>query len=1079
MKNKKKHYIKVLSMFFFLLFPLITQASLENIRFERIGADAGLSQQTIMAIYQDSRGYMWFGTQEGLNKFDGIKFTSYQPKYDDPDAISSGWINSISEDSDGNLWVGTRDGVNILDIKTNSFTHFTASENIDSLNDSVSNVVHTDKNDIMWVGTRKGLNQYLASEKRFKHHNFYGDSENKAVNIRAIAEDIAGAFWLGTGSEGLMRFDPITEQITSVSKHFMTPLGEKKIGIRSLFLDKDQVLWIGTQQSGLFKLDLTKPKTDEVKHSVMFVNDFGGEPVLALSKDLKQTLWAGTNDGLYYKKYGDINFVSIEKLPNAMGKIVDDEIWSLYSDTSGVFWVGTFNGLHKWNIRTTQFDHLFAGNHQQSLSSNKITMVGSDNKFSYIGTPNGVDLINKETGVFSSLPLQSNDSDGLKERVVMSFAYVNEQEIWFGYRSNGATKYNPTDNTFKHYAADHNNDKALGSPGVTSILSGKDNTVWLSTFNGGLSKYNRKTDDFTTYWHDPTDISTIGSDRIITLHEANDGNIWAGTWDAGLSVIVPSTGTVFRIPHNKQNPQSLGSNRVLTILEDSSNNFWIGTLGSGINILTARNKEKGNIVFEKLDTANGMPSDVVYGLLEDSMGNIWSSTNKGLVKIESNTRNISTYKVAHGLQGNEFNSGSHHKDAEGFLYFGGNNGVTRFHPKDIKLNPIPPKIDFTGFQQLNTVGSINAVLNEEGAIEISYTDYLIGFEFAAFDYVAPNDNEYVYKLEGFDKDWIDVRDSRRATYTNLPSGDYIFRVKAANSDGVWNEEGKSIALVVNPAPWFSWWAYAIYSFLTLIAVLYVVRFYRRKAELREQYQIQLQKEVSIRTSELQEANEQLLQASITDQLTGLHNRRYLSDVIEERLEQIKRRFAESILDDKMNASSGPRLMALMFDLDGFKPINDNYGHDAGDKVIIQVATLLKNECRENDIVIRWGGDEYMIVAVVDDLDEAKHFAERVRQSISTFAFDVGLSKKFNLSSSLGFALYPFSHYAPHSITWDQVHLLADHALYKSKDAGRNTWTGIIQSESELPFSVLNSLVPNVDKAIDSGDVLLTQHNKQK
>jgi diguanylate cyclase (GGDEF)-like protein len=172
-------------------------------------------------------------------------------------------------------------------------------------------------------------------------------------------------------------------------------------------------------------------------------------------------------------------------------------------------------------------------------------------------------------------------------------------------------------------------------------------------------------------------------------------------------------------------------------------------------------------------------------------------------------------------------------------------------------------------------------------------------------------------------------------------------------------------------------------------------------------------------------------------------------------------------------------MALMFDLDGFKPINDNYGHDAGDKVIIQVASLLKNECRENDIVIRWGGDEYMIVATVENLAEAKSFAERVRQSISTFAFDVGLSKKFYLSSSLGFALYPFSHYAPHSISWDQVHLLADHALYKSKDAGRNTWTGIVQSEKELSFSVLNSLVPNVDKAIDNGDVLLAHQKKEK
>ena len=1079
MRIRKNQYIKIFSILYFLLFSPYVLSSVDNIRFETIDSDSGLSQQTVMSIFQDSKGFIWFGTQEGLNKYDGIKFTIYQPKYNDPDAISSGWINSITEDDEGNLWIGTRNGVNILNTNTNKFTRYNAGEGIDSLNDQVARVVHHQKNGTMWVGTRKGLNQFIESEKRFKHHNFYGSSSNEDINIVAIVEDIAGALWLGSGNQGLMRFDPATETMTVVSKLFMTPSGETEVGIRSLYLDKDQVLWIGTNKNGLFKLDLKKPKADSMNNSIVHVDDFSGNTLTVIAEDNQKSMWVGTVKGLYYRKYNDNQFNSLSVRSNGDSDLANDEIWSLYSDYSGVFWVGAFNGLNKWNTRTTQFDHFVSDGESQSLSANTITMIGSDDNFVYIGSRKGVDLRNKNNGEYSKLPIENGNNSGLKAQIIMSFAYVDAQEVWFGYLDKGVTKYNPTTNKFKHYEANREQGNALGSPGVTSILRASDNTVWFGTFNGGLSRYNRDTDDFTTFWSDPTDISTISSDKILTLHETSDGNIWAGTWDAGLNVFVPETNSVFRIVHKKDDSQSIGSNRILTILEDSSKNIWIGTEGGGLNMLSALRKEQGSIVFDKLDTENGMPSNVVYGLLEGTDNNIWASTNKGLVKIDKNTKKISIYSVSQGIQGNEFNSGTHHKDSEGYLYFGGNNGVTRFDSKDIQSNPIPPKIDFTGFQRLNKIVNINDALNLNGEVEISHTDYLIGFEFAAFDFAAPKDNKYMYKLEGFDKAWIDVRDSRRATYTNLPSGNYIFRVKAANSDGVWNEEGKSIALVVNPAPWFSWWAYAIYSFLILIAVLYVVRFYQKKAELREQYQIQLQKEVSIRTSELQEANEQLLQASITDQLTGLHNRRYLSEVIEERIEDIKGRFAASILDDKMNATSGPRLMALMFDLDGFKPINDNYGHDAGDKVIIQVASLLKNECRENDIVIRWGGDEYMIVALVDDLSEAKLFAERVRQSISTFAFDVGLSKKFYLSSSLGFALYPFSHYAPHSITWDQVHLLADHALYKSKDAGRNTWTGIVQSEKELPFSVLNSLVPNVDTAIGNGDVLLEQHNKQK
>jgi len=1079
MKNRRNQHIKIFSILFFLLASLELHASVDNIRFESIDSNSGLSQQTVMSIYQDSKGYMWFGTQEGLNKYDGINFTIYQPKYNDSSTISSGWINSISEDAKGNIWVGTRNGVNILDIKTNKFTRYTSGDGVDSLNDQEGRVVHKDKNGTMWVGTRKGLNQFLDSEKRFKHHNFYGDNDNEDINIVAITEDIAGALWLGSGRQGLMRFDPATEKITAVSRTFMTPSGEKKIGIRSLYLDNDQVLWIGTVNNGLFKLDLKKPKATSMTSSVVHVSNFSGNSIMGIAEDKQKTMWVGTNKGLYYKRFSDTYFNSLVDRSNGDGDLANDEIWSMYSDFSGVFWVGTFDGLHKWNTRTTQFDHYLDSGVTKSLSSSKISMIGSDEKFIYIGTSKGVDLLEKNTGKYTSLPIQNGDEPGLKEMVVMSFTMVSEDEVWFGYLSKGATKYNPITNTYKHYEADKNNTKALGSPGVTSIVHAKDKTVWFGTFGGGLSKYNRSTDDFTTYWHDPTDISTISSDRIFTIHESKDGNLWLGTWDAGLNIFVPATGTAFRIRHNKDDPESLGNNQVATVLEDSQNNMWIGTAGGGLNLLSANRRDKGKIVFDKLDSENGMPSNVVYGLLEDSMQNIWASTNKGLVKIDQETKEISVFLVSQGIQGNEFNSGTHHKDSDGYLYFGGNNGVTRFNPENIQSNPIPPKIDFTGFQQLNKISSISSVLNEYGEIEVSHNDYLIGFEFAALDFASPKDNEYMYKLEGFDKDWIDVRDSRRATYTNLPSGKYIFRVKAANSDGVWNVKGKSVALVVKPAPWFSWWAYAIYSLVTLIVVFYIARLYRKKAELREQYQIQLQKEVNIRTSELQLANDQLLQASITDQLTGLHNRRYLSDVIEKRLEDIRHRFSQAILDDDMNAASGPRLMALMFDLDGFKPINDNYGHDAGDKVIVQVATLLQNECRENDIVIRWGGDEYMVVAVVEDLTEAKVFAERIRQSISTHAFDVGLSNKFHLSSSLGFALYPFSHYAPHSITWDQVHLLADHALYISKDAGRNTWTGIIQTDKELPFSVLNSLVPNVDKAIDNEDVLLVKRNKHK
>ena len=1063
-------------------------SSVENIRFEKINNHSEMSQQTVTSIFQDSRGFMWFGTQDGLNKYDGINFTIYQPKYNDTNAISGRWIHSISEDSSGNIWVGTDTGLNVLNIDTNKFTQYTGSAQnavgsdgiSNSINDSRVSFVHKDSQGTMWVATSRGLNQFITDRKVFKHHNFFDVTSNSAIAVSAISEDITGTLWLGTSSHGLMKFDSVTEQLTMVPVTLKDNTQEIKFSVRTLYIDNDQVLWIGTSDDGLLSLDFKVAIDAGTKASVRVVSGIEREDIYTVSKDHHSTLWVGSTEGVYYKKQFDDEFQLLKNSPAGYDNLLDDEVWSIYPDRSGVLWIGTFNGLHKWDTRTSQFDHFYSHDSRlESLSSNDISMIGSDlNNLIYIGTRTGLDILNPETGEIRNLPLETASAAGLKEPRVMSFAYVSEEEIWFGYRTSGATKYNPLSNSFTHYAANSEDPKALPKPGVTSIIHTQNGDVWFSTFFGGISRFNRDTNDFTTYNHSATDISTLSSNKVITLYEAQDGNLWVGTWDAGISVFVPTTGTAFRIQRDKNQPSSLGSDRVVSFLEDSDQNMWVGTHGGGLNMLNAHDKNAGNITFEKFDTENGMPSNVAYGLLQDDQGYIWSSTNKGLVKINRETKAINVYTESHGIQSNEFNSGTHHKDANGYLYFGGGNGVTRFNPLDIQPNPVTPNVVFTSFQRLNKIQSIAEATNEDGSIEVFYEDYLIGFEFAALDFASPAHNQYTYKLEGFDKEWLNVREARGATYTNLPSGNYTFRVRASNSNGVWNEQGSSVSLIVNPAPWYSWWAFSIYAFVCIALALYIIRALKIKAKKGEQFKAKLMHEVNIRTSELQEANQLLLEASITDQLTGVYNRRYLSETIEQLLESTLDKFSKAILDGKMNASNGPRLMALMFDLDKFKAINDTYGHEAGDQVIKQVGQLLQKHCAKNDILIRWGGDEYLMVCEVSNLNDAQKFVEQIREAVSSFEFDIGLSKKLHFSSSLGFALYPFNHFDPHSISWDQVHLLADHALYKAKAAGRNQWAGIVQSDTELSFGQLNSLVPNVDSAIQNKEVLLVQTTKK-
>ncbi|MFW8591769.1 two-component regulator propeller domain-containing protein [Glaciecola sp. 2405UD65-10] len=1047
-------------------------AETSNIRFESIDIDEGLSQQSVLSIFQDSKGYMWFGTQEGLNRYDGISYTIYKPEINNPDSISDAWIKSIAEDELGYLWIATENGMNRFDPSSEKFTRFIPNHHNVGLNHKAINAVISARNNTIWVATQKGLNKYLHEEQRFMPFNFLtGDGDS--VNVLAMAEDIAGNLWLGTSKYGLAKFDTQTEQLIFVDSHINDVRGDKHSLIKSLFIDDEQVLWIGTHHFGLYTLDLKQPVKQDESPTIKLESLVNNESLNTITKDVQGRPWVGTEKGLYYQNQLSGKFVKhLQAIENA--KFDNNKIWSLYPDDGGVLWLGSFVGLMKWNTRTTQFEHYFKDALQGGeLSDNNITAIAvSLQNEMYVGNFESVDIVSLDTNTTKQLPIKrpgSQFDDGLQASDVMSILWVSDEEVWFGHQTDGVTKYNPKTKQYKYYRHDPDDPSTIGEMGITAIIKAQDGTIWFGTYGGGLSQYVSKTDSFVRYTHDPADISTLSDNRVIVLHEDKEGRIWIGTV-AGLNVLVPKTGTVFRIQQDESSVSSLASNFIWSILPDSDDNVWVGTQGGGLNLLSHINIESGRIEFEKFHTGNILPSDVVYSILEDEAGFLWLTTNKGMVKLNRRTKQALIYTKEHGLQENEFNSGSYFKDHNGFMYFGGINGITRFHPSNIQANPVEPNIEFTNFQRLNNVSSIASQLNDKEQLEVAYTDYLIGIEFAALDYTAPAKNRYKYKLENFDQDWIEVRDVKRASYTNLPSGKYTFKVMASNSDDVWNKKGKSIQLIVHPAPWFSWWAYIIYFFLVMVFVRWVLLHYKRKENAQTRYQKRLEQEVNERTTELQELNEQLFQASITDQMTGLHNRRYLDEHIGEKLENILYDFSESILDDTMSCVSGPRLMALMFDLDGFKPINDNYGHEAGDKVIKQVASILKEQCTNEDIVVRWGGDEYLIVARVNDLNHAQQVAENIRLSIADYQFDIGLARRFSLSASLGFALYPFTHRAPHSVSWDQVHLLADHALYKSKEAGRNTWSGIVEADHELPFSKLNTLVPNLESTIENGDV---------
>jgi diguanylate cyclase (GGDEF)-like protein len=1074
MASKIKLIRRCLLLFVFFVAPSIqVQASQENIRFQRMKLEQGLSQEYVQSAYQDKDGFMWFGTQEGLNRYDGYQFKVFNHNIREAKSLSSDWVHSINESADGKLWVGTQNGINVFNKVTQDFTHLKHdSTNVHSLSGNSVHTLFKDSSDNIWVGTEKGLNKYNATSQDFTRYDDLPGLEGASNRVLAMVEDITGGLWVGTSGNGVYRFDPELGALTVTQEQFAALTDFDARRIRSLFIDSDQRLWVGTYNEGLMVMDLGSQSKGGKSFETWKPAIFNDVVISHIYEDKKGTIWFATDVGLIRKSKGSNTFDVVEHEPDNPYSLTSNAINYLYQDRGDVFWVATVAGLNKWNTATAKFDHIrVAAKKSQSLTNkNTTTFFDAGNDKVWIATWGGLNLLDSRTGEIEQFTHDPEQINGLKDNIVMTLFARNDEELFIGYLDKGISVLDRRSGQFTHYLADRDDKHALRANGITSITASKNHKVWVGSYGGGLHLFDPEAGSFERYLHNKTDPSSIGSNLILSMELSSNGLLWLGTDDAGLSIFNPATESAIKISHDPDDPSSLGSNTVFSIYEDRTGNLWVGTQGSGLNKLSVIDRAEGRFVFEKITRYEGLPSNTVYGIIEDDEGFLWLSTNRGITKYNPRTKQLLNYDSSHGLQGNEFNSGAYHKARDGKIYFGGTNGATAFYPEDISPNSHVPPVVLTKFQKLNETVSLDSSGGINSRIHLSYKDYLIAFEFAGLDFASPNNNDYLYKLEDFDADWIPAGDIRRATYTNLPAGDYIFRVKASNNDGVWNEQGASIALTVAPAPWLAWWAYLVYVAIALLGIYWIYRSYKFRFEQEAKYREDLEDEVKSRTVELSQLNEKLLSASLTDQLTGLHNRRYLNSIIEQHCAGVMRDFEVSLSRDDIDADSGPRLFFLMFDLDGFKPINDTYGHDAGDKVICQVGQLLQSVCRGSDTVIRWGGDEFLVMGRVESIGQIEILVERLCSKVAEYGFDIGAKQKMHLSCSIGYSLYPFSHHHPDTLGWEQVHVLADKALYISKESGRNQWTGLLQAIERPPATVINTFVQNIDSTINDGYV---------
>jgi diguanylate cyclase (GGDEF)-like protein len=1046
-------------------------------RFARLSVNEGLSQSTVFSAFQDSAGYMWFGTEDGLNRFDGYAFKVYKHRPHDPASLPSNFVWQIDEDASGDLWIGT-DGGGLVrwQRKTDSFARYRLdAEDAGSPPSDHVRAVKVGRSGLVWMGTKGGglarLDPRTGRFVRYRHDPAQAASL-ASDSVNAIHEDQSGNLWVGTGG-GLDRLDAANGEFRHHVHTAADPGSLSDDDVRSIFEDRQGALWIGTFRGGLNQLQRGASRFEHFRHDPRDAQSLADDCVHAALEDRAGRLWVATRAGLNLRGSdgGFARYSHDAANPLSLG---DDEAMALYEDRAGVLWVGTrAGGISKWNPATWGFGHVMADPRDpDGLSNNYVTSFSEEASGRlWIGTlGGGLNVLDRARGKFLHYVASAGKAGSLSDDRVMALLHDRDGVLWAGTMDGGLNRFDPAHGTFKVYRSDPARPGAISSNAVTSLFEDHEGTLWVGTYRGGLNRMDRGRETFTGFRHSPTDPKSLSSDIVTCITGGRSGELWIGTEGGGLNRLDPGTGEFRSFRHDPKVASSLSDDTVYSLHVDADGVLWVGTR-AGLHRLEAPGLSKGTASFKVYNGNVGLPNDVIYGIQPDGSGRLWLSTNGGLARFDPRTETLRDFSASHGLQGNEFNFGAHYRSPRGELLFGGPGGFNQFFPERLETNGHVPPVVLTALLKANRpVAGAVPIPNLED-VNLGYRD-VATFEFAALDFAAPERNRYMYKLEGFDADWTDLGTVHRVTYTNLDAGSYQLRVKAANNDGIWNEKGLTLRLHATPPFWRSWWAYSLYLLAFSGTLLTFVRAQHRKVAREVEYRRRLELEVQARTRELarqneklEKLNDQLVQTSLTDALTGLRNRRFLFEEISKELSLVQRGHEEVRLGTRQQSH---HLIFMMVDLDWFKPINDTCGHAAGDRVLMQVRDILEKACRSSDVLIRWGGDEFLVVGRATDIHGVEIVPERIRTMIEQASFDLGDGQVAHITCSIGFTCYPSPSPRLLDLSLEQIVGLADAALYAAKKAGRNAWVGLLGTEQTTASSVVKTLQDDPELVVESG-----------
>jgi two-component system sensor histidine kinase ChiS len=787
-------------------------------RFQHLGIADGLSQSVVTAIAQDPQGFIWLGTQDGLNRFDGYEFRIFRTDPDDPTSLSSPTINALLVDSSGTLWVATYGGgLDRYDPATQSFIHFRNDpDDPSSLSSDIVTMLAPDPDGTLWVSTLAGVLNHLDPRTGASRRYMFDSTDERSLSsndVVSVARDRRGRVWVATYNAGLNRLDPGSDGFV----RFEHDPGDKdsiaEDSLQTVYVDRQDDLWVGCLTAGLDRID---GKTGQVTHFAPAPDDpsaLANGHVMAVLEDSRGALWVGTDGGGVYRL--DRSSDTLTRLvhhPDDPSSIPSDQIWPLLEDRSGVIWFGTFGpGGSRYDPFQDKFP-LFQPSlgEEDGLQSPQVWAFLEDREGAlWVGTNGGgLNRLDRTTGRWTTFTHDPADPDSLSNDFVMAITQDPDGSLWIGTNGGGLDRFDLRAGRFIHYPT---------PLVVSSVAFDAEGTPWFSSIDG-LGRIDRAADEVTLFVHDPDDPTSLTSSPLLIVYADFQGGLWIGTFAGGLDHFDPVQGTFEHFTHDPKDPASLSSNTVISVLRDRAGILWAGTT-TGLN-----RYDPASGLWQRYGEADGIANEFIYGILEDDQGMLWLSTNRGLSRFDRASETFRNYSARDGLQGPEFNQGAYYRDREGLMYFGGLNGFNVFDPALIGDNTFVPAIVITEFDLFNTPvpfgedSILSDPIESTDEIWLTYRQTFFGFEFAALHFGSPQDNRYAYQLEGLDPAWNEVGTRRFAGYTDVPPGDYTFRVIGSNSDGVWNWEGASVRVVITPPYWQTWWFRILVAAVVLATV---------------------------------------------------------------------------------------------------------------------------------------------------------------------------------------------------------------------------------------------------------------------